>query len=148
MKSDFTDDELTAIGFMCAVYLDNQEARIKKNEKKTNTKMVDARANHAKQTRLVYTKVISRSLSGDLELLDGTTLKKSEIATEVTPDETDLQLAVDRIFRLEHGIQREAVRATPDYSSAVVALRMYADELRKRNWKWNAEVAPTVWKED
>lgn len=71
----FTPDELRDIGFMCHCYLDDLEKNIKKDAK-SGKDMQFAKELHAQKTRLVYTKIIPDSLSGDLLLLDGTTLRK------------------------------------------------------------------------
>jgi len=71
-------------------------------------------------------------------------LTEARDAAAAGEDESDLQFAIDRIFRLEHNSDRD----DGNYVYAIAALQGYAEELRKRGWKWDAERTPTVWKEN
>ena len=55
--------------------------------------------------------------------------------------ESDLQLSIDYIFRLEYGVNN----APGQHHGVAAAVLMYANELRKRGWQWDAEQMPTTW---
>lgn len=75
---DVTDEERRLIGFALACYIEDTEKAIKRPPKCVI--MIDggkmAKERLATIQRLTYTKVIPDSLTGDLELADGTILRK------------------------------------------------------------------------
>jgi hypothetical protein len=77
VNQQLTDKDIKDIGFMCACYLDDSAKEIKRAEKQGQD-MTFAKQNHSQKTRLVYTKIIPKSLAGNLTLLDGTVLKKEQ----------------------------------------------------------------------